>query len=506
MEASIIENLEKILIEKEMIYEKDQLEGYVTDASFLTLDLPDIQIFVKNENEAFEVIDFAAKNKIPVAVRARGSGTAGASLSPKGSILLMTELIGVSDRFGNRLYKIIPEIFDKDGNKIENLNDITLREKELYARVGAGLTTEELDRILKPYGWQTAVVPSSGWSAIAGNYATNAGGNGTPTYGTYKDVINRIKFIGTTQEGARTFEITNKDELVKIGGSQGLYGVITELDVRIAPILSDDELLSVVISCEKPDVEDLGETVGAFMAESQENCTMINAEFLFIDETVVKPDDPILTNEEVKHCFNIEKGMKKMLVLYQGKKEKMKNLKMVADKHSSIKYAEISSKTFKKMLDVRKAATGKAGNRINIPGFEDIFLTDPRLLGKVTKKIFELTEGVLPGRPIGHQYIGGLVIHYRPQALVNSEEFQKAWELTQKLTQEIIENPEYKTLKRMEHGLGLELWKLSENEKRKEITQMKEKYDEAKIFNMHLLSEKPEINFAGEKLRALLNI
>jgi len=37
--------------------------------------------------------------------------------------------------------------------------------------------------------YHTAVVPSSGWSSIAGNFSTNAGGNGTPTYGTFKDIV-----------------------------------------------------------------------------------------------------------------------------------------------------------------------------------------------------------------------------------------------------------------------------------------------------------------------------
>ena len=112
-----------------------------------------------------------------------------------------------------------------------------------------------------------------------------------------------------------------------------------------------------------------------------------------------------------------------------------------------------------------------------------------------------MCEGKLPGRPIGHQYIDGIVIHYRPQALVNKEEYLKAWQLTRELNDEIVNDEKCFTLKRMEHGLGLELFKLSDPQRREELTSLKKKYDPRNIFNPHLFSDTPQINFVGEELK-----
>jgi FAD/FMN-containing dehydrogenase len=138
---------------------------------------------------------------------------------------------------------------------------------------------------------------------------------------------------------------------------------------------------------------------------------------------------------------------------------------------------------------------------VALPGFEDIYVTKPSKLGIVLQKIFELCEGKLPGRPIGHQYIDGIVIHYRPQALVVKEEYLKAWQLVQDLNDKIVNDEKYFTIKRKEHGLGLELYKLSDPQRRKELSHLKKKYDPQNIFGPHLFSSDPKIKFIGEELK-----
>lgn len=189
--------------------------------------------------------------------------------------------------------------------------------------------------------------------------------------------------------------------------------------------------------------------------------------------------------------------------MYQGQRNLMQRLPQIAASYPGIQYREVSASGLKKMLDMRKAAAGKATGRVGIPGFEDIFVRDPRKLGKVLAKIFEISMAEVPGRPYGHQYVGGLVIHYRPLATLDISGFEKAWALTQKLTQEVLGNPEYDTEKRMEHGLGLELFALSPQERIEELVRLKKEFDPASIFSTFLMNPKPKADFIGRQLQGL---
>ena len=373
-------------------------------------------------------------------------------------------------------------------------------DRELYAIVGGGLSTDELDRYLKKVNYHTAVVPSSGWSSIAGNFATNAGGNGTPKYGTFKDIIGYLKMVVVDDTGAHTVEIRDKKEIELMGGFQGTLGVILEIGVLIVPNLDPSETENVVLSYESEDISEIGEKMGTLIEDTQKNCSFLNAEFLFIDPLLLKKDDPLWDNKELADFLRVDENNRKMLLLYQGERKGMDNLGSIVEKYEGVNYRSISVANMNIMLGVRKAATGKSTARVAVPGFEDIYVTKPSKLGIVLKKIFEMCEGKLPGRPIGHQYIDGIVIHYRPQALVNKEEYLEAWKLTQELNDEIVNDEKYFTLKRMEHGLGLELFKLSDPKRREELSSLKKKYDPKNIFNPHLFSENPQINFVGEAL------
>ncbi len=498
-----LEDLKGFLKEKGILFKDRGLEGYMGDASFMVLGIPPIVIFLRTEEQALVVVDYAVKNRLKATIRAMGSGTAGATLAPDDTIILVVESLGVTNKWGQRLAIVPFKIVDKKGNEVEEPDRCD--DSEYYVRTPAGASTEELDRALKPHGYHVAVVPSSGWSSVGGNFSTNAGGNGTTTYGTFKDIVNHLRMIVTDNNGAKIIEIDDVDEIKKIGGHQGLYGIITELDVRIVPIKTEEQLLSAVVAIEAADIETVGEQAGRLMLKVQENIPVIIGEFLLVDALLLSADDPLRKDAELGEFFDIDKDKMKMLILYQGIKDKIGDkLEKLVEDIKGAAYKEISLAGFKTMLGVRKAATGKSLQRVAIPGFEDIFVADLTKLGIVLKRIFEITSGTLPGRPIGHQYIDGAVIHYRPQAQVTEREFKKAWELNNKLGEEIFGNVDkYATYKRREHGLGLELYASSDEPKRKEILAMKKKYDPAGVFSPHLLSEKPKLKFIGDLLAGI---
>jgi FAD/FMN-containing dehydrogenase len=502
MDDPKIEQFVEMLKTEEILCQTESISAYSSDASFITLGEPSLIIFPKTTEEVLKVVTFAVKNNIALTPRAKGSSTAGASLATEGGVIIMTDRLGVIDKFGKRSATPLITAVGSEGNEIA-LDDLTNHKtEELYARVGTGVTTEELDKLLSKYGWQTAVVPSSGWSTIGGNFSTNAGGNGTPKYGTYANVINQLKLVVSTDNGAELKTLTDREKIKSLGGGQGLYGIITELDVRITPKLSEDDTLSVVCTCKTADIESLGDKIGDFMVAMEEVTSATIAEFMMADKSIFKDDDPLLGIEEIRDFFTYNDGDYKFLTMYQGKKDELTGLKGVAEKFTEIEYHEISTKLFKTMLDLRKAATGKSPGRVAMPGFEDIYVKDPKYLGKVLKAIYSITEGSLPGRPIGHQYTGGLVIHYRPTAAGTKKDYAEAWRLNEKLTKEICTD-KYQTVKRREHGLGLELYSLATPEERQKIEALKKEFDPANIFQPHIITENPKIDFIGEKFTEL---
>ncbi len=471
---------------------------YRSDASFLTLGAPFAIVFPKSESEVGKVVTYASRHGLGITPRAMGSSTAGAALADENAILMVVDRLGVCDEWGVRMRR--PQIRIVDAALAET--EIAQGDdRALYAIVGGGLSTDELDRYLKKKNYHTAVVPSSGWSSIAGNFATNAGGNGTPKYGTFKDIVGYVRMVVADDHGAKTVEIRDKAELERIGGFQGTLGVILEIGVLIVPILEPSETDNVVLSYESDNIAEIGEKMGTLIEDTQKNCAFLNAEFLFIDPLLLGKDDVLWENEALVGFLTVGQQNKKMLILYQGEKKGMSNLEGIVEKYQGVQYQRISIENMNTMLAVRKAATGKSTARVALPGFEDIYVTQPPKLGLVLQKIFEMCEGKLPGRPIGHQYINGIVIHYRPQARVEKEEYLEAWRLTRALNDEIINDEKYHTLKRMEHGLGLELYKLSDAGRRQELRDLKDRYDPGNIFNPHLFADDPDIRFIGEELK-----
>ena len=483
-----IQNFAAHLKAARIVHDTHNVTPYASDASFLTLGKPGMIVFPNDQEQVLEVVRYASQNGIALTARAKGSSTAGASLAPEGGVIVVTDRLGVVNSFGRRLGPPALSFHKADGTEVAKEELDAHRDDEMYARVGAGLSTEELDRILAPLNWQSAVVPSSGWSTIAGNFATNAGGNGTPKYGTFQHVVNRLTVVASRPGGAEVVTVTDRDTIVGMGGGQGLYGIITDLDTRVVPRLSKEELHSSFCSCLVDDVEALGEEVGAFMVAMEEVTKPIIAEFMMADKSLFKAGDELLSHPEISPLFQYPEGSYKFIMMYQGKIDEMTQLEAVAGRFPKIKFQETSLETFKILLALRKAATGKSPGRVAMPGFEDIYVNSPLDLGRVLKAIYAITEGSLPGRPIGHQYTGGLVIHYRPQASLTQAEYQTAWDLTQRLR---------------EHGLGLEIYALSPPEERARMKGLKATFDPAGIFSPHLITESPDIRFVGDRMTVL---
>jgi len=478
-------------------HQAGELLGYSTDGSFLTLGIPTMIAFPKDEAECVALVDYAVRHGVALVPRGTGSGTAGAAVAPPGAVLVDMERVGASDSRGHRRGLFQPHIVDAKGNAA----DLTKAgpEDELYVRVGGGRTSDETNRALARYGWTVAVVPSSGYSTFGGNFATNARGSGTPAYGAFGDAVRRIRIVATSNEGARVLDVTDPQEVRRLAGHHGLFGLVTELDIRIAPVPKPEDMVCAILSIESEDVGRLGATIGSLMKRVAASCRYFAGEFLFIDEGIVRPDDPIRTHAVLGPYFVVTPGRRRMILLYRGRKEGMGPLPRIAADFPDVAYREITFPEFRALMAVRTAATGKALHRVNVPGCEDFIIYDPERFGDVLSRMFAAMEGA-SGRPVGHHYPDGIEVHYRPQAAVTKADIETAWAMIQKLREAVL-RPELTVEDRKEHGLGLALFRDGAPSRHEELRRLKAAYDPANVFCPHLLVPSTEGRFVGSSFR-----
>ncbi|MFN3854353.1 MAG: FAD-binding oxidoreductase [Phreatobacter sp.] len=167
----------------------------------------DIIVQPRDEADVIRTAAACARLRIPLTVRAGGTGNYGQAMPLEGGVLLdMTALSGV--------------LWQRPG----------------IVRARAGTNLLALDRATRADGYELRMHPSTKRTATLGGFvAGGSGGVGSVTYGGLREPGNILAArIVTVEEEPRILEL-RQDAAQKVNRAYGTTGIITELEMPTAP-------------------------------------------------------------------------------------------------------------------------------------------------------------------------------------------------------------------------------------------------------------------------------
>ena len=175
----------------------------------------DLVVRPQNETEVIAVARTCVKHKVPLTVRGAGTGNYGQCIPLNGGVILDTTRM-------NQIRWIKPGM----------------------ARVESGVKMAAFDKKAKEIGWELRMVPSTYRTATIGGFiGGGSGGIGSINYGQLRDRGNvQALRIVTVEDEPRILELRG-DEVQKVNHAWGTNGIITELEIALAPTYPWTEII-----------------------------------------------------------------------------------------------------------------------------------------------------------------------------------------------------------------------------------------------------------------------
>ncbi|MCB0915009.1 MAG: FAD-binding oxidoreductase [Actinobacteria bacterium] len=177
---------------------------------------PDAVVFPRTAAQVAAVLAWCETND--VAVLAFGGGTS---------------VVG-----GLRTEGVPKSSISLDMSRMADLIDVDAESH--LARVGPGMTGPDLERLLAPRGFTLGHYPQSWHRASIGGYAaTRSAGQASTGYGRSDDMIESLEVVtprGTIRVGRVAASAAGPDLRALFVGSEGAFGVITEVTLRIRSV------------------------------------------------------------------------------------------------------------------------------------------------------------------------------------------------------------------------------------------------------------------------------
>ncbi|HET7210874.1 MAG TPA: FAD-linked oxidase C-terminal domain-containing protein [Methyloceanibacter sp.] len=207
----LVKQLAKLVPEASLITDKEGRRTFETDALTAYRCLPLAVVLPGSTEEVSAILRFCHDNHIKVVPRGAGTSLSGGALPLEDAIVLCL----------SRMSKVL---------------DIDLANRA--ARVEAGITNSGITDAVSGEGYFYAPDPSSQIACtIGGNVATNSGGAHCLKYGVTTNNVLGVRMVLINGEvvdiGGASLDAPGYDFLALVVGSEGQFGVVTEVTVRL---------------------------------------------------------------------------------------------------------------------------------------------------------------------------------------------------------------------------------------------------------------------------------
>ncbi len=203
----LVDRLRSALPADAVLSKPDERAAYQHDAQTLHAGAPDVVVLPRSTAEVVAAVRVARGLGAPIVARGAGTGLSGGALATAGGMLLSTARM-------NRILALDPA--------------------ERRARVQPGVVNARLNAAAAAHGLRYAPDPSSQAACtIGGNVAENSGGPHTLRLGVTSNHVLALEIVTSDAEVLRLAD----DALVGLFvGSEGTFGIATEIDVRLVPV------------------------------------------------------------------------------------------------------------------------------------------------------------------------------------------------------------------------------------------------------------------------------
>jgi glycolate oxidase subunit GlcD len=250
-----LDDLRQVVGKRHVSANQVDKEIYAYDAS-LARGVPDAVVFPGDTSEISRIVQLANEHEVTIVPRGFGTNLSG------GTVLENAGLVICLSRF----------------NKISSLHP-----DRRYAVVQPGVTNLELQNALAPLGFFYAPDPASQKvSTLGGNVGENSGGPRCLKYGVTTNHILGMEFVDYSGEvvklGGPALDPPGYDLRGVVVGSEGTFGIVTEVTVRILPLA--EKVITMLAIYE--DISDAARSVSAIISAGMVPTTLEMMDSLII--------------------------------------------------------------------------------------------------------------------------------------------------------------------------------------------------------------------------------
>ncbi|MEX2526306.1 MAG: FAD-linked oxidase C-terminal domain-containing protein [Gemmatimonadota bacterium] len=214
LDPGIIRELRRLLPHDAVLEGRDRLLVYESDGLTAYRSAPGAVVLPRTTEEVSRVLAFLHRQGVAVVPRGAGTGLSGGALATEGSVVVATPRM----------------------NQILQIDPMNRR-----ARVQPGVVNAELSRATAPFGLCYAPDPSSQSACtLGGNVAENSGGPHCLKYGVTSRYVTGLVVVlpqgDVVELGRGSREPSGLDLVGLFVGSEGCYGLATEIEVGLVPI------------------------------------------------------------------------------------------------------------------------------------------------------------------------------------------------------------------------------------------------------------------------------